>query len=114
MNWHTLDSQSQITQILQESHKTPVLVYKHSYRCSIATVAHNRIKNVEGLENLDAYLLDVVKDRPISKELARILDIEHESPQAILLKNGSAVYHASHLGIFPEDLKAILQESQAV
>jgi len=44
-------------------------------------------------------LLDVHQSRELSRELATLTGVEHESPQVIVLKNGKAVWNASHYGV---------------
>ena len=78
------------------------LVFKHSPRCAIS---------VDSLEEVEAHLgsrregllaiLDVVKHRGLSQDLERQSGIRHESPQAILVRDGKIVWHASHFGITP-------------
>ncbi|MEO6326605.1 MAG: bacillithiol system redox-active protein YtxJ [Thermoanaerobaculia bacterium] len=76
------------------------LLFKHSPRCAIS---------VDSLEEVEAHLgarreglmsvLDVVKHRALSQELERRSGIRHESPQAILVRDGKIVWHASHFRI---------------
>ena len=48
-----------------------------------------------------------------TNEIARRTGIKHESPQAIVFKDGEPVYHASHYDITIEDLKEHLSEPPA-
>jgi bacillithiol system protein YtxJ len=52
---------------------------------------------MEKLDNVS--LLDVHQSRELSRELATLTGVEHESPQVIVLKNGKAVWNASHYGV---------------
>jgi len=104
MNWTILDTHEQLESIAQECEVGPVVIYKHSYRCSIATVAHNRIDSATELSQSSAYILDVVKHRDISLQIAETYSVQHESPQILVLYKGDVVYHTSHLGITPGEL----------
>jgi bacillithiol system protein YtxJ len=42
--------------------------------------------------------------RSISNRVAQLLEVTHQSPQVIVLKDGRAVYHVSHHAIQPADL----------
>ncbi len=106
MNWTILDSHDQLETIAQEAIEKPVVIYKHSYRCSIATVAHSRLDKASELAQSSAYLLDVVKDRDISLQLAETYSVQHESPQILVIHRGEVVYHTSHLGITPTELSS--------
>jgi len=49
--------------------------------------------------DVPVYWVDVKGQRPLSREIAGRLGITHESPQAILLRRGTPVWHASHSGV---------------
>jgi bacillithiol system protein YtxJ len=111
MNWNQLTQTNQIDIIKQESEKVPVLVFKHSTRCSISSTALSRLErnwNKNDESKILPYYLDLISNRDISAALAETFSIKHESPQALLIKNGKCIYHASHLEI---DLNEILTEA---
>ena len=76
------------------------LIFKHSTRCWQSTVALEQVTALldDGLE-LPVWLIDVIRQRPLAAAVADRLTIKHESPQAILLVDGNAVWHASHAAI---------------
>ncbi len=49
-------------------------------------------------------LVDVVADRSLSLRIADELQVAHESPQIIILKDGEVVHTASHMGISPSTI----------
>lgn len=51
----------------------------------------------------DLFLIDVVQDRPISLELAKALNVEHQSPQMIKVSKGRVVAHHSHTAVRSEN-----------
>jgi bacillithiol system protein YtxJ len=55
-------------------------------------------------------LVDVIGQRPLSREIAGRLSIAHESPQAILLRSGTPVWHASHFGVTAEAMARELRQ----
>jgi bacillithiol system protein YtxJ len=102
MKWKQLNQISQLTEIDSLSFEHPVLLFKHSTRCSISSSALARIERhwqESDDKNLEPYFLDLLSHRPISNEIAKHYGIEHQSPQALIIKNGKCVYHASHLEI---------------
>jgi bacillithiol system protein YtxJ len=108
MNWQTLNSKEQLNQILEESKNRPVVIFKHSTSCSISATAKSRLERQwgnAGLEDVTPYYLDLISYRPISNEIAEILQVRHESPQLLLVQDGMCTYHASHLGISIDALK---------
>ncbi|KAF4325189.1 hypothetical protein G195_001359 [Phytophthora kernoviae 00238/432] len=56
-------------------------------------------------------IIYVVEDRPVSNEAANKLGVKHESPQAILVKKGIPVWHASHSDITSTTITKALRES---
>ena len=76
------------------------VIFKHSYRCGISSVALLQVRRALK-KNLAApvYLVDVVADSPLSQQIVKVTAVRHESPQAILIRNGRAVWSASHGGV---------------
>jgi bacillithiol system protein YtxJ len=61
-------------------------------------MAKNRLETSwnEETGNTPIYLLDLIRFRSISNKIESKLGVEHQSPQLILLNDGSVVYDASH------------------
>jgi bacillithiol system protein YtxJ len=114
MNWNNLSVESQLETINAESFEQPVLIFKHSTRCSISATALNRFErnyNQTDVADLKPYYLDLIAHRPISAEIAQRFGVHHESPQILLIHNGKSVYDASHYDISFADLKEKLAVS---
>ena len=105
MNWTDLLTTRQLDDIIHLSHQRPQVIFKHSTRCNISSIAWTRLKNAEKLEGADFYYLDLLAHRPLSGQIANSLDVSHESPQVLLVKNGKCVYDESHLGITADELQ---------
>ena len=76
------------------------LIYKHSPICPVSTRAAREIERFEREHpEVPVYRVDVVGDRPVSQALAVRLGIRHQSPQAILVREGGPVWHDSHGGV---------------
>ena len=109
--WKDLNTIEQLDQIVQASHVKPVVLFKHSTRCGISGMVLNRLQkdwNDTEMENIDFYYLDLISYRNISNKIAEQLNVTHQSPQVIILKNGEVVYHDSHNGISYNTLKSHL------
>lgn len=106
MNWIELLDIEQITTICDESHAQPVVIFKHSTRCSISSMAKGRLERSAAPQNILFYYLDLIRHRDISNKVAEVFQVHHESPQVLLIKNGDCIYHESHGGIIMEDIKA--------
>ncbi len=104
MNWIPISDPAELDRIREKSFSKPQLIFKHSTRCSISSVAKARLERVEAPENIDFYYLDLLKFRNISNEVAESFTVPHESPQVLLIKNGECVYDESHGGIRMEEI----------
>lgn len=108
MNWNKLQEPRQLQAIKEESAQQSVLIFKHSTTCSISRATLDRLERNwkdEEMKNLKPYFLDLHAFRNISNALADTFEVEHESPQILIIKNGEVVYHNSHFGI---DYKSLL------
>jgi bacillithiol system protein YtxJ len=107
MHWKKLFDIHQLNKIIEASMDKPVLIFKHSTRCSISSTALDRIErswNETEVKGAQAYYLDLIQFRDLSSAVAQKFGVEHESPQALVIKNGSCVYHSSHYDIRYQDL----------
>lgn len=106
INWINLTDLKEFELMLQESYAHPVVVFKHSTRCSISRMALRQFETDWNLEGkITPYFLDLLEYRPISNAIAERLGVVHQSPQVIVIKDGQAVYNASHEGIKVEALQ---------
>lgn len=105
MNWQELTSEDQLSEILEKSKERTQVIFKHSTRCSISKTVWNRMERTDLLmETADYYYLDLIAYRAISNKVAEVLDVPHESPQVLVIKDGKAVYNADHFEIEAEEL----------
>lgn len=104
MNWTDLTNEAQLDAIIEESKQQPVVIFKHSTRCSISFMAKNRLDKEEAPEGIKFYYLDLIQYRPISNKIAEVFQEQHESPQILVIKNGECVYEESHGGINMQDI----------
>jgi bacillithiol system protein YtxJ len=111
MNWTELSSEQQIEEIKEESKSQPVLIFKHSTRCAVSSSALNRLERKwkeEEVAPIKTYFLDLLSYRNISHSVAESFDVEHESPQVLILKDGNPVYVRSHLAIAYDEIQQLL------
>lgn len=97
--WRTLSEEKQIAEIVELSHEKPQLIFKHSTRCSISSMAKSRLVREWNLENVEPWYLDLIAHRNVSNAIASELGVFHESPQVIVLKDGIVVHDSSHNSI---------------
>ena len=110
LNWNALTEIKQLDSIVEASAEKPVVIFKHSTRCSISRMALKNFEREYDLGESEAapYFLDLLEHRDISNEIAQKFQVIHQSPQLILIKDGKAVYNASHSEIDAEALKSMI------
>jgi bacillithiol system protein YtxJ len=110
MIWEPLTSIEQFDQICSDSSERVYLIFKHSTRCSISSMAKNRLEK-KWRENIPVYkllYLDLISFRELSSYIAEKLAVHHESPQIIIISNQKAIYHVSHNSISVDQIVAQL------
>ena len=98
INWIALTSIEQLEVLILQSSLKPALIFKHSTRCGISSMALKSFERDCDLneENIDLYFLDLLNFRNISNAISVKLNVQHQSPQAIVVKNEQVIYHDSH------------------
>ena len=100
MDWPSsnLETMAQFEALMATSFTVPQLIFKHSTRCSISRFVLNEFMSTYSFSEQDfgAWYLDLLSYRAISNAIAQQLDVTHQSPQLLVIKNGKVVAHASH------------------
>lgn len=109
--WFKLNRLEQLDEIVEMSKTTPVTLFKHSTTCGISRMV---IRNFESdytipEDKMKLFYLDLLAFRDISNEVGYRFQVIHQSPQVLVIKNGVAVYHASHHSIHATDLERFMQ-----
>jgi len=73
------------------------IIYKHSPTCLESAKAYIQMEISEEIINI--YILDVLNTWNLKHDIANDLDITHESPQAIMIKDKKIVSEAHHQSI---------------
>ncbi len=102
MQWTKLTDLQQLDEIRHESTEQKILIFKHSTRCSTSRAMLDRLERnwkEDEMQTVKPYFLDLLSYRQISNAIAEKFNVEHESPQVLIIQNGDAIYHASHTSI---------------
>ncbi len=93
-----------LSEILEESDRQPVIVFKYSSECNTSTVLKKDLE--EKITNKEliypAYLVTVQIQKVLSKSLEEMFQIRHESPQIIIINKTKVTYTAHHREIDTE------------
>ena len=112
MKWSELKSVHQLEEIRKESKENPILIFKYSSRCSLSQLALDRLernwKETE-MTGVKSYFLDLIAFREVSNRLAHEFEVEHESPQVLVIENEKSILDQSHMSIDYQGIKAALQ-----
>jgi len=105
--WNQLTNLEELDRLLVESRTRPQLVFKHSTRCIISKMVFSKVdaQAASLAEKMDLWYLDLLAYRSISNQIAEGMNVQHQSPQTILIKYGQVIHSASHENI---DVAAIL------
>ncbi len=84
----------------------PVVLFKHDPVCSISAKAHEELSRLGG----EIPLVDVEGAQRVAAEVATRTGVPHESPQAIVIRDGAAVWAASRADVTAEGVAAALRD----
>jgi bacillithiol system protein YtxJ len=99
---------------IAESCERPVLLFKHSPYCGVSCEALYELQaHIDaGAEGPAVYkMITVQTHRPVSDAAAQRLGLRHETPQAILLRDGKVIWNASHFRITATQLDRALPKA---
>ena len=96
-----LSGVDELERLLADSQTRPVLLFKHSRSCGVSAEALDEL--IEHLSanqaNAQYAMVTVQTHRDVSNAVAARLGIRHETPQAIVVKEGRVSWSASHFRV---------------
>lgn len=104
MNWTVLNTEEQLAEIINKSHSKAQVIFKHSIRCSISSMVKSRLEKSSAPDSIDFHYLDLINFRSLSNKIAEDLNVYHESPQVLFIKDGECIYDESHMAIRMDDI----------
>jgi bacillithiol system protein YtxJ len=110
MDWISLKELRQLDEILIESQQAPVLIFKHSTRCNVSRATFDRLErkwDASEMGSLKHYFLDLISFREISNSIAERFNVEHHSPQVLVISKGKSVLDLSHFDIDYGQIKSV-------
>ena len=103
---------AELDQLLTESGNRPLLLFKHSYSCGISAEALDELTaHLDSAERGTARyaMVTVQTHRDVSNAVAAKLGIRHETPQALLVRDGQVVWAASHFRVTAQAVEAAIK-----
>lgn len=110
-----ITTQAELDHAFRESTERPVVIFKHSLTCPVSTAGLNEY--IEFLNQQESgralfTLIEIQNARDVSAAVADATGVRHESPQALVLQGGKAVWHASHWDISSKSLTSALEGAE--
>lgn len=102
-----IDDRATLDNLITDSKQKTVLVFKHSNACGVSARAYREMEKLEDRVNL----LEVQAVPELSREIANLTGVRHETPQVILLRDGKAVWNASHFDVNADSVSRALESN---
>jgi len=111
LNWKELRSIDELSRTIDSSRTKPVLVFKHKPSAQESIEVKDMLENEWNIpaENIDIFLLDIVKYKNLSSEITDIAGVPDEYPQVLLFADGVTMYDESHDMINVKKIKLALK-----
>ena len=100
-----LSSTAELDQFIEGSVGSAVWLFKHSLICPTSSRAYEEFLGFVGpTGGANVAVIEIQRARDVSKEVAARTGVRHESPQVLLIRDGEAIWQASHWSITEEAL----------
>jgi bacillithiol system protein YtxJ len=106
-NFSPVSDASALEQLFERSNAEPVLLFKHSNSCPISARAYRQMQEVK----VPISIIVVQDGRELSREVETRTGVRHETPQALVLRNGRAAWNASHFDITADSVEQAVREN---
>jgi bacillithiol system protein YtxJ len=110
-----LEHIDELDTLIAQSGTRPVVLFKHSFTCGISAEALDEL-----VSHLDApaagvhyAMVTVQTHRELSNAVATRLGVRHETPQAILVRDGRVAWTASHFRVNASELRKALHPKES-
>ncbi len=100
-SWKQIHKEEDVMSIVAASNEKTQIIFKDSMTCGRSALAKEKLKDGEAalMAIAEVHYLDLLQFRSVSNFIASFLGVQHQSPQIIVVKNESVVYHVSHEAI---------------
>ncbi len=108
-----LTKMEELDEAVGSSSDRPVFIYKHSTACPVSARAAGHYhdfadEDASSPPPLFTQVL-VIENRDLSNEVESRLEVTHESPQLLLLRDGKVVWHDAHFSISEKSIQSALE-----
>jgi bacillithiol system protein YtxJ len=109
-----IEDVEQLEQMLTTPDPRPLLIFKHSRSCGTSAMALDELlTHLDERETATRYAIVTVQThRDVSAAVARTLGVRHETPQALLVRDGTLVWSASHYRVTADAMSRAIETLQ--
>ncbi|MDG0811306.1 bacillithiol system redox-active protein YtxJ [Cohnella rhizosphaerae] len=111
MTWREISTIDEWNALLAKSAERGQVILKHSTTCPVSA---NALSEYEAYlkaapnPDVDYTLVKVIESRPVSNQIAEDLNVKHESPQIIYVKDKAKYWSATHWAVTKAHMTAVL------
>ena len=107
-NFSPVSDAAALEELFARSHEEPVLLFKHSNACPISARAYSQMTAVK----TPVSIVVVQQSRDVSQAVEQRTGVRHETPQALVLRNGRVVWNASHFDITSDVVERAVRNAE--
>ncbi len=106
----TIDTVDALDAVLAGTTTRPTLIFKHSLTCGTSAMAMEEMQDLmsDPPADVDVWLVRIQAARAVSDAIESRLRIRHESPQALLVRDGQVVWSATHFRVMAEVVRTAI------
>jgi bacillithiol system protein YtxJ len=93
-----------LEQFISEAGEDPAIVFKHSNTCGISARVYREMSQVKR----PVGIVVVQQARDVSDEIERRFRIQHETPQALIVRGDRVLWSASHYAVKAQAIEEAL------
>jgi bacillithiol system protein YtxJ len=105
----------ELDRFLSQADGRPLLLFKHSYTCGVSAEALDELLDHLNRKTVDARyaMITVQTHRQLSNAVATKFGVRHETPQALVIRDGAVVWTGSHFRVTAHAVEAALRKAAA-
>ncbi len=104
-----IKDEKDLESMLEASESQNIMLLKHSTICPISSHAWREFEQFAETNQVPCYRVLVVESRSLSRNIANLSGVAHQSPQAILFFKKEAKWNASHYDITVDSLSDVVK-----
>lgn len=84
------------------------ILYKHSPTCELSQWAARELARLVDEDDVTIHQVDVLQQRPLSRAIETHFGVRHESPQLLIIEDGTVAWHGSHRALSADRVRSVI------